>query len=169
MSHSIQLLLALASAGREFEAPDESSGMSISDLTLSTENAGACSAGAPHVPSPNAQIAVKFRVKNKDLDTYTINVYLDVEGQLASLFPLGSQPIYILGNAPTNTTTDWTLNYLTDQDAKGVFVVRGYVEGGLHGIMTTQWTFRVELVETATGIVLQRLTKPWSKTYGTCE
>jgi hypothetical protein len=169
--HSIQLLMALASAGTGFGAPEEEDDgvMKISDLSISTENAGACSAGAPHIPSPNAQIAVKFRVKNKDLTNYTVNVYLDVAGQLGSIFPLGSAPIYIIGYAPTNTTTDWTLNYLTNQDAKGVFVVRGYVEGGAHGIMTTQWTFRVELSDNATGVVLQRLTAPWSKTYGTCE
>lgn len=168
MSQTLQLLLALAAAG--YEPPVEEDGsMRISDLAISTENAGACSAGAPHVPAPNAQIAVKFRVKNKDLALYTVSVYLDIAGQLASLFPLGSQPIPILGYAPVDPTMDWSLTYTTDQDAKGVLGLRGYVEGGTHGVMTTQWTFRVELSLTATGEVLQRLTAPWSKTYGTCE
>lgn len=170
MPHSVQLLLALASAGFGFGAPEEEDDgvMRISDLAISSERAGACSASAPHIPAPHAQVAIKFRVKNKDLSTYAIKVYLDVAGQLQSLFPLGSQPIFILGYAPASPD-DWSLTYPTDAEAKGVYGIRGYVEGGVHGVITTQWTFRVELSNIATGEVLQRLTAPWSKTYGTCE
>lgn len=168
MPHSVQLLLALASAGFGYQAPDPDTGMSISDLAISSERAGACSASAPHIPAPHAQVAVKFRVKNKDLSTYAIKVYLDVAGQLQSLFPLGSAPIVILGYAPASED-DWSLTYPTDAEAKGVYGIRGYVENGQHGVFTSQWTFRVELSVIATGEVVQRLTAPWSKTYGTCE
>lgn len=163
--HSLQLLLALASAGTGYTAPDPDSPMEISNLLLSTENAGACSTTPPNVPTQSAQVAVKFRVKNKRLDDYTVNVYLDQAGSPPSIFALGSEFIPSMGYS----VPDWSLTYLTDQDAKGVFTLLGYVEGGLFGVMTTQWTFRVTLTDTATGQLVQTLTAPWSKTYGTCE
>jgi hypothetical protein len=159
----VMLALALASPGdRNTATVDPESTMEISDLHLSTENAGACAFDSP-IPVSDAKVAVQFRIKNRRDDDFTINVYLDDEGG-QGVIPLGTATFNPTGFAPIT----WTLSYLSSVEAKGVFTNVGYVEDGLVAPITSRWTFRVELVENATGLVLQSLRAPWSKTYGTC-